>query len=471
MSSQNTTDLGNAKRFAHQHRQDTRYCPAQKQWFVWDERRWKEDDGSEIERKAKDTVRSIYREASAEADENRRKDIASWAKESETAHRIRSMIFLARSEPEIAVQLEHLNRDPWRLNCLNGTIDLKTGALGPHRREDLISKLAPVEYDPEARHPMWEEFIDWITSGNGEFAGFLQRAVGYTLTGDVSEEKLFFIHGPAASGKSTFLEALRAGLGGYAMTADFEVFLKRTSVGGPRNDIARLAGSRFVVSIEVDEGKALAEGIVKTLTGGDTVSARFLYKEAFEFMPTFKLWLAANHVPKVRDDDDAMWRRILRIPLERVVPKAQRNPTLKTTLKNPRGAGPAILAWAVQGCLEWQRTGLSVPPMIEEATDAYRQDMDVLRDFLEDRCTIDSADFVGVTDLWQAYETWATENREPHPLNRQTFVGRLEKRGFKRDRVGKDRDRVWLGISLVSGEDTQQPSEGGQADAGGRAAA
>ncbi len=471
MSDLNTTDLGNARRFAERHGQETRYCAKRKQWFIWDRRRWKGDDGTQIERRAKETVRSIYEEAAAETDDTRRKELADWARESEAAHHIKNMIFLARSESVVALDSTDLNSDPWLLNCLNGTVDLKTGNLREHRREDLITNLAPVEYAPEASHPMWDSFIDWITSGNQEFANFLRRAVGYSLTADVSEEKLFFVHGPGAAAKSTFLEALKATLGDYAKTADFEAFLKRTNVGGPRNDIARLAGARFVVSIEVDEGKQLAEGLVKMVTGGDTVTARHLYKESFEFVPSFKLWLAANHAPKVRDDDDAMWRRILRIPFDRVVPKEQRDPNVKATLKNPALAGPAILAWAVRGCLEWQRNRLGVPPLIEAATQEYRDGMDPLADFMDDCCTIDPASWTGTTDLWKAYETWAKENSESHPLTRPAFVNRMEKRGLQRDRIGKNRDRVWLGINLVSRGETLRLDDGGQADTGGQVAA
>ncbi len=190
----------------------------------------------------------------------------------------------------------------------------------PHRREDLITKVCPTRYEPGARSDLLDRFLDEATGGNRELRDFLQRAVGYSLTGDVSEEVLFFVHGPGRSGKSTFMEALKATLGDYAKSADFESFVQRRDAGAVRNDIAELAGRRFVVSIEVDEGKKLAEGLVKLITGGDTVRARFLYQEAFDFVPQFKLWLAANHAPKVKHDDSAMWRRILRIPFENIVP-------------------------------------------------------------------------------------------------------------------------------------------------------
>ncbi len=292
---------------------------------------------------------------------------------------------------------------------------MKPGELREHRREDLITKLAPVEYDPEARLDLWDRFLAEATGGDQELMRFLQRAAGYSLTGETDEEKLFFVHGPAAAGKSTFLEALKAAMGDYAQTADFETFLARQQVGGPRNDVARLAGARLVISIEVDEGKRLAEGLVKTLTGGDTVTARFMYRESFEFKPQMKLWLAANHAPKVSDDDEAMWRRILRVPFERVIPKEKRDPKVKATLRDPEIAGPAILAWAVQGCLTWQREGLGVPPIVEQATSAYRLDNDPLREFFASCCVFGPTKTVTVSDLNNEYESWCNDNRERDP--------------------------------------------------------
>ena len=276
-------------------------------------------------RLAKDTVTSIYSEAAEAPDEKTRTELATWALRSEAVERIKAMLSLAESEPDIPVEPKCLDADPMLLNCDNGTVDLHTGKLREHRRQDLITKLALVIYDLDARSDLWDEFLSEATGGDDALVIFLQRAAGYSLTGDTSEEVLFFIHGPQAAGKSTFVEAIKTVLGGYATTADFEAFLSRREVGGPRNDIARLAGSRFVASIEVDEGKKLAEGLVKMLTGGDTVTARKLYQEAFEFRPTFKLWLAANHTPRVREDDEAMWRRILTVPFIHTVPKGQRS--------------------------------------------------------------------------------------------------------------------------------------------------
>ena len=446
------TDLGNARRLVSLHGADLRYSHALQRWYVWDGRRWQPDTTGEVFRRAKATVAAIYAEAAAAADDEGRKAIGRWATRSEGEGRIRSMVSLAESEPKIPITTVQLDAEPWLLNCLNGTIDLRTGLLREHRRADLLTKLAPVEYDPSARLDLWERVLDEATNGDAEFKAFLQRTAGYAATGDTSEEVLFFVHGPEATGKSTYLEALKAAFGEYAATADFESFLARRESGGPRNDIARLAGARFVASIEVDEGKRLAEGLIKMLTGGDTVSARFLYREAFEFRPSFKLFLAANHAPAVRDDDAAMWRRILRVPFEHSVPKEKRDPKVKATLRDPSVAGPAILAWAVRGCLDWQRNGLGVPPVVERATQAYREAMDPLTDFLEDCCVMAPGAWVSSADLRKAYEDWGRENGEGRDLLKgKAFGERLRGRGCKDERRAYKgaQARGWAGIGLV----------------------
>ncbi len=458
------TDLANARRLAAQHGDELRYCHPQRAWYVWDGKRWKQDDSGEVERRAKETVRSIYEEAARAAVSEHRQLLASWAQQSESAPHLKAMIQLTRSESGIAVTQPELDSNPWLLDCLNGTIDLRSGQLQPHRKEEPYYQVSPVEYDPDAVLPQWTTFLQEVTGGNEELSNFLQQAVGYSLTAVTSEEVLFFVHGPGATGKSTFLEATRSTLGDYARTADFEAFLKRQQVGGARNDIACLAGARLVISIEVDEGKQLAEGLVKMLTGGDTVTARMLYKEAIQFSPGFKLWLCANHAPKVRADDDAMWRRILRIPFERVIPKNQRDPSLKAILKDPARGGAAILAWAVKGCLEWQRAGLAVPKVVEAATEKYRSQMDSLTPFLEARCIVHGNAQTPLQAMRNAYEEFALENLDGDQLSRTEFDRQMESRGFQKDRKGKNRDRVWVGVALVP---VEVGTEGGQADTSG----
>ena len=445
------TDLGNSERFVTQHGETIRFCHSWRAWLVWDGVRWARDTNGLVLRMARDTVRSIYLEAAGTDDADMREAIAKHAKASERESRIRSMLALAESESRVAITAQELDTNPWLLNCKNGTVDLRTGQVEIHERQHLITKLAPVTYNPDAQHDLWDRFLAESTGDDEELIAFLQRAMGYTLTGDASEEKLFFVHGPTNTGKSTFLEAFKAALGDYAVTADFETFLSRSFVGSPRPDIARLNGARFVASIEVDEGKKLAEGLIKQLTGGDTITARFLYSPEFEFMPQFKLWLAANHAPHVSHEDAAIWRRILKLPFEVTVPKEKRDPQLKVALKSDPQAQSAILAWAVRGCVAWQEMGLAVPVRVERATEEYRLEQDPLREFILTCCALSPDVWAEASDIRSTYESWCRESGET-PINGRAWAQALRAHGCepKRRRVGGKGTRGWQGIGLVA---------------------
>jgi len=362
----NLTDVGNGQRLAARHGRDLRYCAPLGTWFLWDGQRWRPDAGNAVRELGKATARSILTEAALIDDEDRRKAYVKHAFASERDRALRAMLWCAETEPGIPIMPEALDADPWALNCLNGTLDLRTGELRPHRREDLLTHLCPVIYDPDAKSALWEGFLQRVTCGDLALQHFLQQVAGYALTGSTREEKLLFVYGPARSGKSTFLGALQATLGeDYSHTCDFEAFLKRKPTGGPKDDLANMAGKRLVVSVETDEGARLAEGLIKQLTGGDRVRARRLYANSIEFLPQFKLFLAANDRPKARDDDDALWERILEVPFPHSIPRSERDPDVKTVLCDPSESGAAILAWAVTGCLAWQRDGLQVPQAVE----------------------------------------------------------------------------------------------------------
>ena len=252
-------------------------------WLLWDGQRWRRDDTGEIVRLAKETVRAITSEAST-GDEQLFKALLAHMRRSETEAQLRGMVNLAATERGIPVRSRDLDADPWLLNAQNGTIDLKTGSVRPHDAADGITKLAPVRYNPFEAAGRWDAFLRQVLP-DPKVRAFVKRAVGYAASGDTREEALFFLHGPPATGKSTFLEALKGALGDYAMTANFDTFLRRITPGGPRNDLARLIGARFVTAAEVDDGQHMDTGVVKSFTGRDTVTARFLYKEAFEFPP------------------------------------------------------------------------------------------------------------------------------------------------------------------------------------------
>lgn len=439
------TDVGNAKRLVNKYGQRLRYCFQNGKWLIWKEVGWEWDEKGEIMQYAKSIASDLFQEEKNAKNEHERTTIKKWAMESEAQARLNAMIKLAQSEQGIPVSFSELDVDQWKLNCINGTVDLKTGAINDHNRDDLITKLAPVIYEKEANSERFDEFLNRILPSE-ELRDFVKAAAGYSITGDTSEEKLFLAYGPPATGKSTLFAAMSAALGDYAATTDFETFIEKKNASGPRNDIARLDGKRFVLSSEIDDGKKMAESLVKQVTGGDVITARFLHKEYFEFRPVFKLWLATNFQPRVSHNDMAMWRRIIQIPFNVHIPKEERDPSLKLYLQNTTEAGPAVLAWLVKGCLKWQETGLVVPEVVEEATTSYREQMDPLREFFEDCCTIHPLVYVTNTMLWEEYERWARENGERFPIGRRKFKQALEERGFKQMR--SSHSRYWNGIGL-----------------------
>jgi putative DNA primase/helicase len=456
------TDLGNAERFIRQHKDKLKFCYEMGKWLFWDGKRWNRLMGNvKANQLAIKTAKSIFVEAknmpeTTDKQKKKRKEMYTWAFKSEAAARLQAMLTIAKNLPPIVSYEREYDAHLFLLNCVNGTIDCLTGKLHKHKQTDMITKLAPVKYDPNVMFKPWDKFLTDSTNNNESLANFLQTAVGYSSTGDISEEKLFLIHGGTNTGKSTFLEAIKATLGEYALTCDFDIFIQNNNPsGGCKSDIARLAGARFVISVEVEEGKKMAEGIVKKMTGSDTINARFLYQEYFEFLPQFALWLAANDAPRVRDSDAAIWRRILRIPFDQEVPKEKRNPKLKQALRDPKKAGPAILAWIIKGCQRWHKEGLVVPSVIEEATAEYRSSQDPLKDFFEDKCVFFSNASVPVKKMRTIYEEWAREIGIKYPLGPREFNKRMETKGCKRramryyNEAGTEMNgKCWTGVTL-----------------------
>jgi len=331
------------------------------------------------------------------------------------------------------------------LNVQNGTLDLNTGKLRPHSRAALLTKLSPISYDAAATCPTWEAFLLRVMGGRVHLVDFLRRAVGYTLTGRTDEQCLFLLYGTGANGKSTFLDTLGALLAEYSTQSDFETFeAKDKSGGGASSDLARLAGARLVMAVEAESGRRLAESRIKQITGGDMIAARFLFSEFFEFKPQFKLFLAANHKPEVRNNDEGIWRRIKLIPFEEYIKPAERDPRLMEKL---RAELPGILAWAVRGCLEWQADGLATPAEVEAATASYREDMDRLGAFFEDCCLFGRQYRATARDLYGAYEGWCESNGE-RPMPQRSFGLRLAERSLRQAKSAGL--RVWEGIGLIS---------------------
>jgi putative DNA primase/helicase len=439
------TDLGNAQRLVARHGQDIRYCVSSGKFLVWNGSSWVTDTTGEVERLAKGTVKAMYSEATELPDAGRMA-LIKHALKSEAAFRFRAMIDLTKSEPGMPVTPEQLDADPWLLNCANGTLDLRTGRLLQFNRENLCTKVAPVEFDPDAECPTWKSFLKRIMAEDSGLIRFLQRAVGYSLTGITAEQVLFFLYGTGANGKTTFVETFRKVVGDYAQQADFKSFLE-TRNDGARNDLARLPGARFVTAVEAGEGRKLDETTIKQVTGGDTITARFLYHEYFEFTPQFKLFLVANHKPNIAGTDEAIWRRIRLIPFNVTIPPEERDRKLPVTLEREL---PGILAWAVRGCLDWQKNGLGAPEQVSKATADYRREMDTLADFLEEVCVIGVKESVPASQLYTSFQNWCQRNGE-QPMSQKAFGMKLGERGFQK---GKTRgDRIWRGLRLPADSD------------------
>jgi len=435
----NLTDLGNAERFVARHGADVRYCYPWSTWLVWTGARWAVDNSGGVHRRAKRTVKGIYREAGDATGDEARKALAKHAMRSEAENRIQAMISLAKSE--VPVMPEELDRDPWLLNALNGTLDLRTGELRDHRRDDLITKSVGCVYDPDADAPTWAAVLE-RTIPSEPVREFFKKLCGRAFSGDVSEHVLPVLYGTGANGKSTVLNALLEAAGEYGMQAAPDLLIAKR--GNHPTEVADLFGMRFVASIEVEDGRRLAESLVKTLTGGDRVRARRMRQDFWEFAPTHKVFMAVNHKPQVKGNDTAIWRRIRLIRFTETIPPAEQDKGLPEKL---RAELPGVLAWAVEGCLEWQREGLKAPEEVRRDTGEYRSEMDVIGAFLKDCCEKGGGHSVAAKDLYTRYKTWCEENGEA-PEKQRTFGSKLSERGYERYRGGASGGHRWRGLTL-----------------------
>lgn len=442
---ENLTDLGNARRFVSLHNERLISIPSKgsNPWYVWQGSHWEADSAGEAMRLAKETVRSIHTEAQNTIDEERRDAITQHAYRSESAERIRAIVSLAATESELLVRHEQLDRDLWLFNVRNGTIDLQTSKLSKHRRTDYITKVSPVEFNKRAKAPRWEDFLLEIFDGDEALTGFVRRAVGYSLTGDTREHALFFCFGSGRNGKSTFFDVIRELMSGYAVQADFTTFQSSRNEG-PRHDLARMRGARIVTAIEARGDRSFDETILKQMTGGDTVTARHLYEKSFEFKPQFKLWLAANHLPLVREQTEAFWSRIMMIPFTVYIPPHKRKKNLASVL-NKELSG--VLNWALKGCDEWRRNGLMAPDTVRKAINEYKAEFDTASEFFMAKCTISRDEWTSRSGLYQAFSDWWMEARGRHPLSHTVFNRMINERTDIRPKK-RNNIRGWQGVGV-----------------------
>jgi putative DNA primase/helicase len=434
------TDLENARTFVRLHGHRFRHVLDRHRWLYWDEIVWREDATGEGSRAAKETIDTQLRAALEISDQKRRERAVREALRAQSEPRIRGLLTLAATEAGIALAPEQLDRRPYLLTCANGTLDLRSGALRAPDPADLITISTDVPYQAAATCSRWIDFTKQIFDGDDDLIAYFHRLIGYFLTGDTREHVLSVWQGPGANGKSTAQKTVRRVVGRHAVTAAFDTFTRIRGDRGPRNDLARLHRARIVFASESGEGRRLDEATVKNITGGDAVSARFLYGEHFEFEPMFKLVLVTNHLPRVDGDDDAIWRRLQRLLFE-VSFQGREDRELDQRLEAEL---PGILKWALEGCLEWQAEGLNPPQRVIAATADYRRGEDVLGAFLEERCHLDHGGSVTVPDLRDAYEGYCKQIGE-HPLAANVLGKRLAKRGIKSEvRSGT---RTYIGIT------------------------
>jgi putative DNA primase/helicase len=436
------TDAGNGQRFARRHGTSLKYHESIG-WLFWNDRYWQRDDTGEVMRRARETARSIFDEAKLAANDDAAAVIGKWATASQSNGRLMAMINQAQSELAIVLTPDQLDRDLMLLSVGNGTLDLRTGQLRPHNCHDLITKITDVEYNPDAACPRWINFLDRIMAGNQAMIDFLQRATGYMLTGDTSEQCLFFLHGSGKNGKTVFTFTLQSLLGDYAKRTPTDTLIAKRGDSGIPNDVARLPGARVVIATELPEGKQFNEQLIKDLTGQDVIVARFLHHEFFEFRPQFKLMIFGNHKPDIRGTDEGIWRRVRLIPFDVTIPESEQDTHLLEKLCDEL---PGILAWAVRGCLEWQRIGLGTPDKVRKATNDYRAEMDVLEQFLNECCVILPDARVGASALYAAYKRHAEASGNTVE-NTRVFRQRMFDHGFSLPKH-TDLGSMWRGLGL-----------------------
>jgi putative DNA primase/helicase len=448
------TDLGNSEAIAHIYGAALRFDHKRGRWLEWAGDWWREDDAETVIQLAGAAARRRYRAAEQIGDADERKREATWAIQSESRGRIDAALALARSHPALADRGDGWDADPDLFGVPNGVLDLRTGQLRPGRREDRITKHAPVIYDPDATSPTFDAFLERVQP-DAEMRAYLQRRAGYALTGDTSEQDLLFHHGGGANGKTTFANALMDAMGpDYARQAAPGLLLRSYGEKHP-TELADLDGARLIVSTEVDDGRALAEELVKQLTGGDRLKARRMRQDFYGFEATFKLMLLANHRPAIKGTDWAIWRRIKLVPWNVTIPPTERDSRLREKL---RAEAPGILAWAVRGCLDWRANGMQEPEGVTAATEAYRAESDPLSAFLGDCCVIGDRYTAAAGALFKAYQEWAGEQgigeRDPARLTSTAF-GKAVGERFRRTRIGKRQTRSYLGLGL---RDEHQPA-------------
>lgn len=433
------TDLGNAERFADNWHALIRYDGTTGQFMLWDGKRWKPDLRNFIQLAAKKTVREIYREAETADREHERKAIADHAKRSEAANRISSMLRLATGVPELAAILDDFDTDPDALNVGNGIVDLRTGELHDHRPDSMHTKLAQADYKPAMLEngaddlpkyydaaPHFFNFLTDISVGRHDWIEWLQCLVGYAATGYASEQLAAFFVGSGSNGKGTLTELLLQILGEYSTVASPELMVNARTGSGPTPEIAKLKGVRLLSIQETESDARLSEARFKWLTGGDTLTGRYLYGNLIEFAPSFTPILSTNHAPRVTAGGPAVWRRIGLLPFDFEAKGAEVDRHLGAKLRDERDA---ILAWIIDGARKWYSGGMPYSETVEAATAQYKQDEDRLAPFLRECVEGRATDEVKTSEVYRYYLEWS-ETQGDRAMSKRAFHAAMKERGY-----------------------------------------
>ena len=435
------SDLGNAERFQQQHGATVKYDHTRHAWLIWDGHKWGIDETDEIISMMASSLRGRYSDAENLETETERKAAVKWALLCESRSKIADALKLAQSLPGIRTSSTDFDLDQLLVNCRNVTLDLRSMNARQHDHRDMMTKSLSVDYDEDATCQWFENYLSELFDADNERILFLQQSCGLALSGTTDEQFLWFPYGGGLNGKTTFTKIITGILGSYHLSAPANMLLVRKGEGA-NNDVARLHGARLVTCQEIESGRRLAESQVKSLTGGDRIVARFLYGEYFEFEPSHKIWLIANHKPIITGTDEAIWRRVLLVPFLKQIPPEKRRP-MAELLRMAEREGPGILNWMIEGWTSYKQHGLQIPERVRAATRSYRQESDTLRQFIEE-CTTDSGE-VSTTDLYTAFKSWSGDSA----LSQKALFNAMVEKGFQL-RPGTRRKRFWQGVGLLA---------------------
>jgi putative DNA primase/helicase len=437
------TDVGNAERLLSMYGDELLYCPEMKAWYKWDGRVWRIDTHNSMLQLGKAVAQSYVKDADECTDHTRANQLIRWSSTSSNLQRLKAMIEVAQSEPDICTGVGVLDHNPMLLSVWNGTVELDTGKFRGFDRSDFITRLAPVQYRRGAKCPVWERFLADIQP-DPDTRHFLQCAVGYSLTASTKEDKLFILHGDGANGKTTFINTILTLLGGYAAQASSHTLMRKRDTGA-KDDLFTLMGKRFVAATETGESHQLDENLVKQITGGNRISVNPKYRTQMEFTPTWKLWLDTNYEPTITGTDHGIWRRLTKIPFQVTIKKANIDTKLRDHLMCDLDERSGILNWAIRGARDWGQYGLRESGIVISATSVYRGEQDSIGEFVKENCKRAPDLFIEKGELYASYVSLChTIGEKPRSINQ--FGRQLKQAGVEERRVRTT--RYWVGIDL-----------------------